>query len=86
MQTAKDPTVVANERHEAREGFQQELNKRNTQTVWDLIKDLQSKYESQQALIVEQNKAITTLRSEVESLKQNITMNLLMNRGSGPTS
>lgn len=63
-----------------------ELNRRNTETVKQTIKDLTEKVYAQQTILNEQNNTIKTLGNKVDELARTVNMLRAVVTGTGPTS
>lgn len=63
-----------------------ELNKRNTETVRQAIKEMSDKILAQQIKIDNLNATITTLNGRIDNLETTISLLRAKSMGSGPTS
>ena len=63
-----------------------ELNRRNTETVKQAIKDMSNQVFAQQIKIDGLNSTITTLNSRIDNLERTVNLLRAMLMGSGPTS
>ena len=63
-----------------------ELNRRNTETVKQAIKDMSNQVFAQQIKIDGLNSTITTLNSRIDNLERTVNLLRAMLTGSGPTS
>jgi outer membrane murein-binding lipoprotein Lpp len=63
-----------------------ELNRRNTETVRQTIKDMSDQVFAQQVKIDGLNSTITTLNSRIDNLERTVNLLRAMLMGSGPTA